>query len=114
MAPETPAQVIDLDATEEEPMSFVRVGGEVYPVRSLLDIPLDRIRDVSTVQDQVRGKKWHEQLEVARELLAHLIPTLPEEKRRALSGRQIIRIMGEILGIAFIAVGALAPGKPQE
>ena len=96
--PESPG-VLDLDAIPEESAQTVRIGGQEYPVRNPMDIPLVEIEEMLHIQEALAGKPWHAQLGLARRQVQILIPTLPEEVLNRLTGRQIVRIMVNIMGL---------------
>jgi hypothetical protein len=91
---------LDLDALEVDASYTIKIGGQVYAVRGNLDIPMEEIEETLSIQRDFKGLPWHEQLRRARRQVRILVPDLPDEVLNKMTGRQIIRVMASMLGMA--------------
>lgn len=107
-------ETIDLDGPEPTGEQTVRFGGTEYPVRDHLDIPMEEIEEMLTIQTSLAGKPWHEQLAMARRQVQILVPSLPEPVLRRLTGRQIVKAMVELMGMVPIQEAPAAPSTGVE
>lgn len=90
---------LDLDATEKDESRTITVGKTTYVVRAHLDIPMEELDEARTAHDTMTGKPWHEQLRLARRVVQILVPTLPDGAINKMTGRQIIRLMANLMGL---------------
>ncbi len=107
-------ETIDLDGPEPTGEQAVRIGGTEYPVRDHLDIPMEEIEEMLTIQTSLTGKPWHEQLAMARRQVQILVPSLPDSVLRRLTGRQIVKVMVELMGMVPVHDEKASPPEPSK
>lgn len=92
---------IDLDAFGPETVraqTHIKFGGKTYPVRRFIDIEYGHVMQVLSLEKELTGKPYAQQLELARAQIKILVPSMPNEILDKLTGRQILRIALESFG----------------
>lgn len=92
---------IDLDAFGPETVkaqTHIKFEGKTYPVRRFIDIEYGQVMRVLSLEKALTGKPYAEQLELAREQIKILVPSMPDNTLDKLTGRQILRIALESFG----------------
>ena len=92
---------IDLDAFAPESVKAqtqLKFEGKIYPVRQFIDIEYGQVMEVLNLEQQLTGKPYAQQLELARKQIRILVPSMPDDVLDRLTGRQILRIAVESFG----------------
>ena len=110
-SPESRQDVIDLDAVEPQTILSVRLFGKDWPVRSHLDMPMTDVESILGIHERIRSRPWHEQLREGRKLVALLIPSMTTEEIGKMTGRQVTRIIAEIVGVPTVGPTDAGPKK---
>jgi hypothetical protein len=93
---------LDLDAFASEQLQAgrkVTFLGVSYPLKNVYDMSLQEVIDIMTLDRVVREVGFTEQLEHLSRAVQTLLPTMPEEVRRKMSGRQMNLVIGTVFGI---------------
>ncbi len=97
--------LLDLDAFAPLPGKQVRVKGKEYAVRNFGDLPADDVFLILRAEQELRGKSVIQQLEFGLRCVRILAPEMEEATLRALTARQVLRIMQEVTGAAEVPPG---------
>ena len=100
--PERDEYLIDLDAFAPAAGKRLKFRGQTYTVRNFNDIPADDVFLILRAEQDLRGKKVSEQLELCLRYMAILVPEMDRGALGILSTNQMLRVIQEAMGLAEI------------
>ena len=89
--------VVDVDAFDPVPTRKIKIGGELYALFSMLDVPYPTLEAVKNLQRHVEAFTTDaEYIEFMRRIVKDFIPSFPDERLEKLALRKLGNIVGSV------------------
>ena len=96
----TAVPFLDLDATPLDESRTIQFKEKQYVIKSHLDLTMLEVEELMQLNEKLKGKTWNVQLTEGRRMVQILIPGLPSAVLSTMTGRQIISVMVQVMGVA--------------
>jgi len=91
------ANVVDVDAFDPVPKRKIKIGGELYPLFSMLDVPYPTLEAVKNLKSHVEAFTTDaDYIAFMRGIVLDFIPSIPHEKLERLGLRKLGNVVGSI------------------